>query len=193
MTIRSPVLVEIDLGFLKPHFEVAVAGILGFDVWARAVEEIDVKEPGIKLRDPAKASAAGPASVPLVLSARLPCVKARFQGGHEALFMIDTGAGQTTATFHAGAAKTFGIPGDRPWKRRFAGGVGGLTSHGDVEIAWFEIGGHRFESPRVGFALKPRGRREEEHTSGSIGARFLEPFVLVLDYRNRRLALKPRE
>ena len=55
-------------------------------------------------------------------------------------------------------------------------------------IAWFELMGHRFENPRVIFALATSGPLADPFVDGNLGVEFLKPFRIVLDYQHERLA-----
>ena len=60
-------------------------------------------------------------------------------------------------------------------------------------LAWFELGGQRFETPRVAFSQATSGAFSDEYTTGNLGQAFLKPFRIVLEYLHDRLALVPLE
>ena len=68
------------------------------------------------------------------------------------------------------------------------GGVGGMSAARAGKLAWFELGGHRFENPVVSFSLAKTGAFRDEHTLGNIGQAFLRPFRVVFWYQGRKIA-----
>jgi hypothetical protein len=69
--------------------------------------------------------------------------------------------------------------------------VGGSRASKTGKLSWFELGGHRFESPEVEFAGTGAGAFSDIYTTGNIGAGFLKAFRIVFDYGNKRVALAP--
>ena len=61
------------------------------------------------------------------------------------------------------------------------------------KIAWFEFGGHRFESPAAVFATEDQGPFGDVYVEGNIGVDFLKPFRMVLDFPKSRVAFLPLE
>src|SRR6185503_4630864 len=54
LVLSDPVFIELDLGFLEPIFGCKIAGIVGYDLLARCVAEIETHTPRIALFDPAR-------------------------------------------------------------------------------------------------------------------------------------------
>ncbi len=187
VTLANPVYVELDLAFLEPIFGRKVAGIVGFDLLARCVAEIETRTPFVALHDPARYALTGASWQDLALHNNTPCVRARFEGEREGLFRIDTGANGTVA-FHTPAVQALGLLDGRAVTASLNGGVGGMSTIHDGTLAWFELAGHRFETPRVQFAHSEQGAFADRYTTGNIGQDFLAPFRIVLDYPNDRLA-----
>jgi len=187
LTLSDPVYVELDLAFLEPVFGRKIAGIVGYDLLARCVAEIETRTPYVALHDPAKFELAGARWQELVLNENTPCVHARFEGDHEGLFRVDTGANGTVA-FHAPAVRELGLLEGRSVNASLSGGVGGSTDTRSGPLAWFELAGHRFEKPTVEFSLAEQGAFTDRYTVGNIAQDFLAPFRLVLDYPDDRMA-----
>lgn len=95
-------------------------------------------------------------------------------------------------TFHAPAVERFALLKGRRTDPTRSGGVGGISSGQTGTLAWFDLGGHRFEKPKVGFATASEGAFADEYMVGNIGNGFLSAFVMVFDYPNRRIAFAPR-
>jgi hypothetical protein len=72
-------------------------------------------------------------------------------------------------------------------------GVGGTTLASTGPLAWFAIGGRRFENPTVTFARPAEGSFLDTYTLGNVGQTFLTPFRIVFDYPRRRIAFVPRD
>ena len=60
-------------------------------------------------------------------------------------------------------------------------------------IKYFELGGHRFESPRAIFSTTKVGALQNDWLVGNIGQVFLDPFVIYFDYANSRIAFDPKK
>ncbi len=185
--IAGPLFVEMDLEFLTGPLGVAVSGIIGYDLISRCVVEIELARDSVRLIDPEKYEAPAVPWRDLILHQRLPAVEARFEGERKGIFRLDLGAGGGAGNvlFHAPAVRELGLLGDRPVTRGELGGQEFAVGR----IAWFELAGHRFENPQVLFFLGESGPAADAYLTGNIGARFLERFKIILDYRRDRIAL----
>jgi hypothetical protein len=190
LVLDAPLYVELDLAFLTPVFGHRVAGIVGYDLLARCVAEVETRTPYVALHDPARFTLAGAAWQELALKDNTPCVHARFEGEREGLFRLDTGA-SGTLTFHAPAVRELFLLEGRDVTKGFGGGVGGQAESRNGKLAWFELAGHRFEDKTVAFSLAEHGAFTDRYTLGNIGQEFLAPFRIVLDYPGDRIAFVP--
>lgn len=76
----------------------------------------------------------------------------------------------------------------------FIGGVGGVAGAPKGRLAWFELGGRRFEHLEAGFSQASAGataQADEMETLGTIGMKLLGEFRLVIDYTGWRIAFLP--
>ena len=75
------------------------------------------------------------------------------------------------------------------------GGIGGMARAQSGTLEWFELGGQRFDKPRVVFAEADKGALANEYVDGNLGQAFFRPFRLFFDYGRERIALvkKPKE
>lgn len=190
LELEDPVYIELDLAFLEPVFGRKVAGIVGFDVLARCVAEIETGTPYVALHDPARFQLSGGSWQDVIVTENTPSVRARFEGDHEGLFRIDTGA-NGTLSFHAPAVRELGLLDGRTVTSSASGGVGGTTEARNGRLEWFELAGHRFEKKMVQFSLAEHGAFADRYTLGNIGQEFLAPFRMVLDYPDGRIAFVP--
>lgn len=187
VSIAGPFFIEMDLDFLTEPLGVAVSGIVGYDLISRCVVEIELASDSVKLFDPERYDGGAVPWRDLILHQRLPAVEARFEGDRKGAFRLDLGAGGGAGNvlFHSPAVRELGLVGDRQVTRGELGGQGFAAGR----IAWFELAGHRFENPQVLFFLGESGPTADAYLTGNIGARFLEAFRIILDYRRDRIAL----
>ncbi len=191
VTIRDPVFVGIDLAFLDQHMGVRVGGVLGYELLARVVAEFDLSGGAIALHDPASYARDGAVWRELLLYQRHPGVVASFDGG-EGIFNLDTGAAQASVTFHAPAVDRLDLLKDRATSESRLGGVGGTIPARSGRLEWFELGGRRSEGIPAAFATEAVGAYADAYLTGSVGGALMAPFILVLDYPNRRVAFVER-
>lgn len=193
MTLDEPIFVLLDLAFLAPYFEVPIAGIVGHELFARAVVEYETApDPRISLhaREDYRLIE-GARWEPMIVSERIPIVRARFEGGHEDWFRLDTGANGTVA-FHAPAVERYGLLDARATTPAQAGGVGGSGEVRVGRLAWLELGGARFEEFDAQFYVGEVGAFADADTCGNLGLDLLRNFRLVFDARGERIAFLPR-
>ena len=190
LTMTRTRYLELDLGFLTKAFGLPVGGIIGRELFARATVEIDISGEAVSLHDPARYRLEGAQWQELFFSGRNPAVRARFEGDREGLFKLDTGS-DATVSIHAPAVERFGLLAGRETTESRSGGVGGSRPSRRGKLAWFELAGHRFESPEAEFAGAGEGAFADVYTVGNIGAGFLKAFRIVFDYGNKRVAFAP--
>lgn len=182
--------VELDLDFLSSAFGVTVGGIVGYDLFARAIVELDVEAPAVRLFDPTTYQLRAGQWDEVLLSHKHPAVRARFEGGHEGIFRLDTGAGGTV-TLHAPVVERLGLLEGRTTTGGRAGGIGGVSENRRGPLEWFELGGVRFERPMVEFSKAERGAFADDYLMGNVGTGLLEAFTVVFDHAHKRIAFVP--
>ena len=190
LTIADTRYLELDLAFLTQVFGVPVGGICGRDFFARSAVEIDIANESVAVHDPSRFRLEGAAWQELFFSGRNPAVRARFEGGHEGIFRLDTGSDQTVS-LHGPAVERLKLLDGRETRESRSGGVGGVAASRTGRLAWFELAGQRFENPEVEFAGAGPGAFSDVYTTGNIGAGFLRAFRIVFDYGNKRVAFAP--
>jgi hypothetical protein len=190
LTVNGTRYMEFDLEFLSRAFGVPVGGICGRDFFARAVVEIDITDESVAVHDPARYKLEGAGWQELYFSGRIPAVRARFEGGREGLFRLDTGSGWTVS-FHAPAVESLKLLAGRETRETHSGGVGGSAASRAGRLTWFELGGRRFEGVEVEFTGVREGAFSDVYTMGNIGAGLLREFRVIFDYGNKRAAFAP--
>jgi hypothetical protein len=168
-----------------------VAGTCGYDLFSRAIVELDVKRNLLMLHDPQAYQLTSGRWESLALNHKVPCVRCRFEGGREGLFQLDTGAanGDTQlVVFHAPAVERLKLLEGRKASPIKVGGVGGIVEARMGKLDDFEVGGHRFTSVTGLFMLGHEGALADPYTIGTFGGGLLTPFNIVFDYPHRRIA-----
>lgn len=187
MTMDAPVVVGLDLGFLAAPMGEAIGGIIGYDMLARCIAEVD-PDGTVSLHDPATFKGDDLPWQKLTLYGRIPCMEASFEG-HTGIFKLDTGAAGDTVTFHGPTVARLKLLEGRETQDSQAGGVGGVRQVKRGNIAWFELAGRRTENVRATFFTETGGAFSDSYTAGNIGGQLLKPFHLVFDYPHSRIAL----
>lgn len=192
MTVAGPIFMELDLAFLDAAFGVKIGGILGFELLARCVAEVDMAEGVVALFDPRDYTLADDGRwEDALLYGRHPNVRASFEG-HEGVFKIDTGAAGDTVTMHYQTVADLGLVEGRETKASRTGGVGGQLPTRTGVLASFRLGGHDFTALPASFMIEDTGALSDDYVAGNVGGKLLEPFVLVFDYPHARLGFVPR-
>lgn len=191
MTMDQPVAVVMDLSFLDQYMGTPIGGIVGYGLLSRAVLEIDMLTPALSLHDAAHPDPSITDWHKLYVYERVPCVEAKFEG-HDGIFKLDTGAGKSTVSFHVPAVEKLRLLDNRETSPTVQGGVGGMVAARTGQLESFEIAGKRHENVKVIFSTEGKGAFADAYTTGNLGGGFLDDFILVLDYRNGRIAYIPR-
>lgn len=192
MTVAGPIFMELDLAFLDAAFGVKIGGILGFELFARCVAEVDMAEGVVALFDPRDYALPDDGRwEDALLYGRHPNVRATFEG-HEGIFKIDTGAAGDTVTMHYQTVTDLGLLEGRETKAARTGGVGGQLPVRTGGLASFRLGGHDFTAIPASFMVEDTGALSDDYVAGNVGGQLLAPFVLVFDYPHARLGFVPR-
>jgi hypothetical protein len=182
MTSGGHELAALDLAPLARTIGSRVDGVIGYQVFARTVVEIDYPGGRVTFRAPENYIYRGPGSeLPIDIDRRWPFVRAELVLDDGTVivdrFLVDSGSSDAV---------------DHPVVREMAGrretetGVGlGAAIRGHVARARaFRLGGFTVESPNVACC----GASEE--TSRLIGSGVLSRFRVIFDYTRRRMILE---
>ncbi len=187
-TINKVTFVEIDLRQLSDVFKVKLSGIVGFDFFRRFIVRMNLAKPSVEVFEPTSFKLSTGSWTKLLFSTGNPAVLASFEGGHQAWFRLDTGA-NGSVTFHSPAVEQFHLLQGRETTDASMAGVGGSTEAKFGKLAWFELGGKRFEKVDATFSLAKTGAFADRYLAGNIGQDLMEPFVVVFDFGGSRVAL----
>jgi hypothetical protein len=186
LTYRDPLFLAVDLaGATAPPGE-RRSGVIGYDVFARAVAEYGRDGDAFALCDPRLyRPSRGIAWQPLDFIDQTPAVTARIEGNREGLFQIDTGAAGSV-DFYQQFVEAKRLLEGRETREVQSSGAGGAFSMRAGRIGWIALGGRRFADQEVGFRTTA-GR----DGAGVIGRGLLQPFRIIFDYPHRRIAFIP--
>jgi hypothetical protein len=191
LTIEQPAFIEMDFGPLSQHAQVEITGIIGYDVLARAVVELELERSRIALFDPATFELPGASWREIAVAGAHPYVKGSIEG-HEGWLRLDTGAPQVAVILNGPTVERFQLLEGRTVQNERATLPGGEMDIALGPVADVIIGGHRFEQLTALFPLESGGTFDDPYTLGNLGQECLKPFRVVFDYRHRRIALIDR-
>lgn len=184
MTIRNAPMMELDLDYLAVPLGVPIAGIIGYDAFARAVVEAVPSTGRVRFLPPGLESFPDAPWQPLRLMDQVPVACARFSHGI-GWFRLDLGAGGAAGgvIFHSPAVRALGLV------EALAGGAVPAGPAIPVTLPWLELGGRRFQHVAALLWTGADGALADGRLTGNIGLGVLEGFALLLDYPGERYAL----
>ncbi|MGH7595095.1 MAG: aspartyl protease family protein [bacterium] len=183
--LQRPIFVEMDFTPIDQALGLSVAGAIGYDLFSRAIVEIDMARNAVNINDPRAYRRRAEDWQELMIQHQMPVVRASFEGNHQRWFRLDIGAA-VTVMFHTPAVRELDLLKGRDGTPSRIGQLGVVFG----AIAWFELAGHRFNQPKVIFVISENGPVADPHTAGNIGLEFLQPFKLIFDYANKRIAFE---
>ena len=190
MEILRPSFLAVDLEFLSQIFGRKIGGVLGYDVLARSVAELDLAEVTLNLHPAGHEPTDVEVWTDLLFLRNIPTLTCDSSLGR-ALYGLDTGA-QGTIAFALEAARVMGLQRGEDAEEGESQGAGGSTSTYQVFLDWFEIGPKRYEDLPAGVVEALQGALSEGTMAGLIGVQVLKDFRIVLDYPTRRIAFVER-
>ena len=180
---------ERAIGFT--HFD----GVLGSDLFQRAVVTLDLARNQIVLNDPRSyRPGIGFIRVPFALNEdKMPIITAEFNG-QRARFLVDTGD-RSSLTLFGPFWKKYGFDGDvSPTVIAMTGfGIGGPIRSLVGRPKTFSIGAIKILPPVTRLSLQKAGVFTSADYAGSIGMGVLKRFVCVFDYSRHNLWLQKAE
>jgi len=189
-TMQNVTFLEFDLHQLSDVFKVPLAGIVGYDFFRRFIVQVDLKKPSVEVDSVADFHLQRGEWSKMEFSSGNPAVQATFEGDRKGWFRLDTGA-NGTVTFHAPAVKSMHLLAGKETTAGGMQGVGGTSEARMGKLAWFELGGHRFQGLTATFSLAKVGAFADRYLTGNIGQDLMEPFTMIFDFGGSRVAFVP--
>lgn len=206
MVMQQPLFMEMMLGGLVRGAPGPVIGIVGYEIFRRAVVELPVHpqagdgEIELQFHNPESYEAAPELDQrwqDILMVANLPHVDIQFSqrkgakpAAHSRMFMIDSGAGGVDAMFHTRAATELGLVDANSNSYRYIKGVGGDDMSIRVqsgELEWMELSTQRLSRIRCLFGGSG-GLDLSLYTVGIICSDLMARMHVVVDYARRRIA-----
>jgi hypothetical protein len=186
VTIRNPIYYAEDLSNRNAPPGEKRAGLCGYPFFARVVTEFIHGGGRIALYDPATYKLQKGEWKRFTYVMHVPAVRIRFEGNREGLFIVDTG-GSGSIIFNSRYTKDHKILDGRQVVEQTNQGSGGTYKALAGNLRWLDLAGYRFNEPVAEFGIGGEGF-EMEGRSGVIGRGLMGPFVVVFDYRHKRMA-----
>lgn len=179
LRIENTRYLEIPAAFGLDSTSVRIAGIVGYDLFRRAVVEIDVKTPRVRIL-PTDTDTPAPVWQPLCLDNGVPAVRCTLAGDRQEWFALDTGTPQPVIIL--------------PWLAQEMGLAVRASPTRDpfrqVHLQDFRVAGRSYPG-QYAFVPSGSGLPEDRWLGGALGRRLLWDFLLVFDYRCERVAMIP--
>jgi hypothetical protein len=172
---------------MKKLFGLDLVGTCGYDLFSRAVVELDLKELTACCHDPNGYTLPSGNWQELRLNRKIPCVHVTYEGDHDGLFQFDTGAG-TNVLFHAPEIEKLKLLEHRKTTPIKVGGVGGTLDARIDQLEWFRVGTRRLQKVTAIFLAHHEGALDDPYVAGTFGAGILKDMKIVFDYPHRRIA-----
>lgn len=194
ITLARKVAYVVSFGDLDERAGHRIDGVIGADLFARYVVEIDYGQSRVTLYEPARYRHAGSAErIPLTLVEGRPFVLGRLEiGGRpvETRLLIDTGDGDALA-LHTPFVEAHSLPrAGQPVLVDAAYGIAGRSGQLLARADRLGIGRFSLERPVVGLGQSASGTLADPSFDGSIGGEVLRRFRVVFDYSRSRVHLE---
>jgi hypothetical protein len=189
----------IDLGPLEAGIGRRIDGILGYDLFARYVVEIDYQGQAVRLHDPSQfEESGGRATVPLTISDQLPFVTVGITrpggGAAAARVELDTGLTGSLTLTRTFVDQNHALRPSQPRLRITTGALlPGKVSAEVARLGRVRLGPFDLENLVVSITPTPEEAGVSGDTVGLIGGDVLRRFTVVIDYPRSRVLLEPND
>lgn len=176
-------------------------GLVGAELFARYVVEMDWEQKIFQFHDPEKFRYEGPGTaVPLVVAGGMPFVRMQFSVPGvepvEGLILVDCPHPGTVILNRPFVEQHGLLEAARKSLPRLATqyteGVNGRSEILYGRIPQLKIGPYVLREPVVGFSQAKGGALANENFHGILGAEILRRFKVIVDYRGERIILEPK-
>lgn len=187
--LDQPLFFVIDLAPMMPVEGIDFDGLVGFELFKRAVVQIDYPARRLRLYPNESAPEIAGWPLPFVLDDRIPVIEGELDGRPLKL-SVDTGS-RAALTVHSPFART------QQLEQHYATaplsvngwGVGGSLSSKAFRVGRLQLGPIAIEGVTADMYLGDKGAFAKAETDANLGSGLLKAFVATFDYANRRLTL----
>jgi hypothetical protein len=187
LTIVDPVYLAVDLSANNAPPGEKRAGVIGYDLFARALVEFHGTGDRIAICDPATYRLRAGKWRPLEHLDATPAVRTRLEGDKTGLFQVDTGSA-ATVDFYPEFSRRERLLEGRATTLHTSQGAGGSFEIQVGRLSLFELAGRKFRDIEVAFRMQGFGR---DGGAGVIGRELLAGFTTIFDYPGHRIAFAP--
>jgi predicted aspartyl protease len=196
-TVMDQVIAAVPLDAIEGPLQRPVDGIIGYDFISRFVIEIDYVGKTMRIFDRAKYQHTGAGkATPITLEDSTPYFDAAIvlpdQSDLTGHFVLDTGClceVQMFTPFVDEHKLLTAFPNAKP--AGFAAGAGGTTNQMTTTIPGIKVGGWLLKDAKADFSRDKKGATADPESAGLIGSLVFKQFLLVIDYKAKRVFLDP--
>jgi len=169
-----------------------VVGVIGWDLLIRSLVTLDMESGAVEIADPAYNRIPEDIQSDLILHWRTPFIPAIFEGEHQGLFMLDTGAGGSGVgvIFPQYTVERLNLLEDRDTSPVDGHGAGGTVAMQLGSLDWLEVAGQRREAIPAAFSTEA-DNEGDPYSLGILGAAAFDGLSVQLDYANGLIAVVP--
>lgn len=195
LRIEPEFVVVIDLAPVVERLGRPLPVVLGRELFARAIVELDYPRERVAFHDPERWPSADAARSITMFEASggKYAVDARIEGRPSVRVQVDTGSGDTLTIFHDYASAERLLAGRARVSTRLAGGVGGSAVENEATLAELSLGAWSLRDVPALFEAEVRNAKAARDSSGRLGGRVLRRFRVTIDAPHQRMWLAPEE
>ena len=191
MHLHNQLWIIADISFLSMLGE-KVSGVIGYELFARRVVELDMTMNRMTLYDPKNYKLVGTGWQEVQFDGKLPIFEGQFEN-QKGFFMLDSGAGEHLI-FTPEAVKKFGLLNQRTTYAAMMGGVGdsGPMEARQGRMESFQIGEVELKKVKSIFIGKGSGPFETPYWTGIVGAALFADQAIIYNYPQSKIAFETR-
>lgn len=192
---EPPFVVVIDLAPVALRLGRPLPVVLGRELFARAIVELDYPRERVAFHDPERSPGTDDARSLTLFEAGggKYAVEARIEGRPPVRVQVDTGSGDTLTIFHDYVSTQKLLDGRARVSTRLAGGVGGNSVEHEATLATLSLGEWRLRDVPALLEAQVRNANAARDCSGRLGGRVLRRFRVTIDAPHQRMHLEPSE
>lgn len=190
--LEKTLLTELDLAGIAQALGENITGIIGYECFFAGIYEIDVTAPSISVRPAAGYQLPAAESWhPFQLIDRRPHLSAQIEQHAPTLFLLDLGSNEGV-TLYTPTVQKLALLDGRETSAFQHGGVGGMQPARKGKLQQITLAGHTLHDVTTTLSQATAGIFASKDKAGAIGVRVLGQFRIIVDYKQSRLALVPK-